>query len=59
MKVGMKVGDFMSAKCLYRLAFWIGMLILTGEFLQVVESRYPVLPRLRQVWGLLLPTDVS
>lgn len=48
----MKVGDFMTAKCFYMLAFWIGLFIPTGEFLPVMGSRYldshtPDVPRVR------------
>lgn len=52
-KVGMKVGDFMSAKYLYMLLFWTTMLISTTEFLHAVESRCldsytPDVPRVRK-----------
>lgn len=53
----MKVGDFMSAKCLYMLTSWIGMFIPTWEFLQVVGSRYMdshvlSVPRVRTGFGV-------
>lgn len=58
-KMGMKVGDFMSAKYHYVLAFWIGMFTPTREFLQVLENRYlyshvPCVPRVRRGFGVFL-----
>lgn len=60
----MKAGDFMSAKYLYVLAFWIGMLIPTREFLQVVGSRYldshvPSVPRVRAGLGGFFPVMLA
>lgn len=50
----MKVSDFMSAKYLYMLGFWIGMFTSTREFLQVLGNRYldSRVPRVRTDFGV-------
>lgn len=54
-KVGMKVGDFMSAKYPYMLPFQTAMFISTKEFLQgsgFLDSYTPDVPRIRKSFGI-------